>query len=157
DLLRWLLLEEVREVYAVGTRGHLPGVPPDTWDALHVLLRFEQTVATVETNWLLPSSWPWLSQYALTLRGSHGTIEVDAIDNGIVLAAERFEYPQPMLRYVKHGLLEGLQIEPIQDFVECVLEGREPRSGGEDGLAATVVAAAVERSLVERRPIAVEY
>jgi myo-inositol 2-dehydrogenase/D-chiro-inositol 1-dehydrogenase/scyllo-inositol 2-dehydrogenase (NAD+) len=43
-----------------------------------------------------------------------------------------------------------------QDFVDCILDGREPRVRGIDGRMAVAVVNAGNKSIVERVPVAVE-
>ena len=43
-----------------------------------------------------------------------------------------------------------------QDFVDCILDGREPRVRGVDGRMAVAVVNAGNRSIVERVPVRVE-
>jgi predicted dehydrogenase len=48
---------------------------------------------------------------------------------------------------------EPLRIE-CRHFVECVRDGREPRSGGESGLRVVRVLEQLQRSLMETSPVA---
>jgi myo-inositol 2-dehydrogenase/D-chiro-inositol 1-dehydrogenase/scyllo-inositol 2-dehydrogenase (NAD+) len=43
-----------------------------------------------------------------------------------------------------------------QDFVDCILDGREPRARGIDGRMAVAVVNAGNRSIVDHKPVKVE-
>ncbi len=57
------------------------------------------------------------------------------------------------------GLLEsqghpqGFVVMPIYHFVDCILDGKEPATPAEDGLAATQIIEAIERSIEQRRTV----
>jgi UDP-N-acetylglucosamine 3-dehydrogenase len=125
-------------------------------DMLSGILRFENGVTGIlHVNWLTPTK-----SRRLTVTGARGLYEVDYItqdltfyenghfyENGQTL--KNFEDLQ-LFRGVSEGRMirdkvdkrEPLRIE-IDDFVQAVLEGREPRVTGEDSLRVLQIAHAL--------------
>ena len=48
----------------------------------------------------------------------------------------------------------GAYLAEIRAFADCVRNGTPPPVSGEDGRRAAIVAAAAQRSMIERRPVA---
>ncbi len=154
DLARWLMADEVTEVYAVGSV------------AVHQALRevgdVDNAVATL--------------RFA---RGGIGTVSVSHTavygydiatevlgDAGAVRAGEL--RGTDMWRYdgqgrVSHDTISDFAqrfgqayLRELTDFVACVGEGRRPLVGGPDARAALAIALAARQSLRQRRPITLE-
>lgn len=156
DLVRWLTGQEVREVFAVGTKGVLKAKGVDTYDTVQALLRLEEGSIQLDTSWILPDSWPSNIDFRVELIGTKGTLEVDAEHQLLEVAGRRLEHPFTTGYVDAHGETAGFFLLPIRHFVNCLLEDKPFVSPGEDGLAVTRIIAAVERSIETGRPVRVD-
>jgi len=170
DLALWFLGAAGKTVYATGQKGKLASLGVDTFDSIQAKVEFT-TGATVcfDTAWILPDGFEAVVNQGIRLVGTEGLFECDSQDRGTITCSTRYE-PQKrgmmthnpsFLREIKdkkgRQLFEGYGITSIADFAENVnvlLEGGKladlaPYPGGEDGLRATQVAAAVHESIAK--------
>jgi predicted dehydrogenase len=156
DMLRWILGQEAQEVYAIGVKEVLAGRGIDAYDAIQAMVRFERTFATFETSWILPEAWPQIVESEMTINGATGRLHFDAIRNGFELSSDgtgKHMFARPALWH--HFKLPWTWWGAVRNLVDCVLDGGEPAITARDGLAVVAMIEAVERSIVERRPIEV--
>jgi predicted dehydrogenase len=153
DVVRWVVGREITRVYAAGHRGVLTSLGIDAYDAVQAVVHFGDTFVTFETCWVIPNSWPSVVDSTTTLYGTAGRIEIDQNDQGISLAADRFETAAPYGKFDSHGKPMGFYLEGIRHFVDCLIDDREPIVTGEDGLAVTRVIAAIGTSIEAGEPI----
>ncbi len=148
DLIRWLLDQEAKSVYAVGKKGVLQARGIDTYDVVQAQITFEDAIATVESSWILPESWRNdLIEFRIDLCGEKGRIGVNGDNEGIEISSQ--DHRTPLLYdFVTEE-------EPIKYFVECVIGDKRPSPCGEDGLAVTRIIEAVVKSLDEGNVIGV--
>jgi len=140
DLVSWLTgKQRVRRVYALGKKEVLKERGIDTYDAVQAQVEFEETIAIFESSWILPSSWRNIIDFEIELVGSQGKIEIIGDREGINIAAGKYETP-----FVLDPITEE---EPINNFIDCVLNDKEPTCSGEDGLAVTEIIEAIIKSL----------
>lgn len=126
DLLRWILKDEVKNVYAeFDTRFY----NIDVEDCGVVLIEMDTgVVVSIDPSWSRPKTFPTWGDVTMEIVGSEGKISVDA-------------FKQHSLFYNDH---EGkIQQQPwgedmdkglVEDFIECIRLGRRPSITGEDGL-----------------------
>ncbi len=145
DLYRWILGEEVAEVYAEVQNPFDPEGAVDTAGLL--LLRTEGGVrASIDASWSRPPNYPRWGHLWMEIVGERGTLVLDAFAGHLHLwspAGYRWYgfHPDPA-----QGMMEA--------FIESVREGREPPVTWEDGFEAMRVALAAYRSAATGRPVA---
>jgi len=172
DVLRWVLGREVRRVFATACNLDLDGLGPDTIDAVQARLEFaDGPQVEVQTSWILPESFPAMVDQSLRLVGTEGVAEVDLRRRGLTFCgAAGVGTPNPHFlqpRAAPFGSTEtfGYGAAGIESFarnVRALLNGASlgdldgPWAGASDGLAATQIAAAVDRSFQTSRPVDVQ-
>jgi predicted dehydrogenase len=153
DLVRWLTGEEAREVFAIGTTGVLKAKGVDAYDTVQALVRLERGSVQFDTSWILPEGWPANIDFRVELMGTKGTLAVDATHQLLQVAGQALRYPFTTGSLDAHGETTGFFHLPIRHFVDCLLDDRPFASTGEDGLAATRVIEAMERSIRTGKPV----
>lgn len=153
DIVRWIFDSEPVEVYAKGHRGVLEARGFDCWDAIQVLVEFEnRAICTFETAWVLPESYTNVVDNRLSLLGSRGGLELKN-EPSLWAFTDRFHTPFSSESVTRYGKAWGFQYESIRYFVDCIAAGTAPESSGRDGLVVTAMIEASLRSLRERRPV----
>lgn len=132
DVLRWMLNDEVSEVYAeYGTRLH--DIKID--DVGQLIFRFKKgTIASLDTSWSRPKSFPIWGDVKIELRGEKQNVALDCFPQQVNL------YDDTAMRHSGYNLGEDLDALMIAEFLSAVRENREPLVTGEDGLRAMEVA-----------------
>ena len=172
DVLRWVLGREVRRVFATACNLNLDGLGPDTIDAVQARLEFDHGAQVeVQTSWILPETFPAMVDQSLRLVGTQGVAEVDLRRRGVTFCgAEGVATPNPHFlqpREAPFGKTEtfGYGAASIESFarnVRALLGGASlddldgPWANAADGLAATQIAAAVDRSFQTGQPVDVQ-
>jgi len=121
DTLRWILDDEITEVYSVFRRGVLDGLGIDAVDAYQTTLTFSKgTIAQIENNWIIPSSHPNINDIKMNVLGSRGMLDLDVTNNGVVrrFLPERYDEPDVFVKLEVHGRFPGFAHVAIGDFVE---------------------------------------
>ncbi len=144
DLLRWMLHDEVAEVYAeVGTLLR-PKLKCDDCGLLSMRFR-RGTIATLDASWSRTKGFPTWGDVTLKLWGERGVITVDAFAQRVMVwGAERPWHS---------GFGDNADAGLVADFIEAVRENRPPSVTGEDGLRAVEVALAAYRSARRGQPV----
>ncbi len=164
DLARFVLRAEAVRVFAHGAKSKLPALGIDTWDAVQATVDFDNGAQfTFHLSWILPEAFEASVNQGIRVVGSEGLVEVDTQNRG----AESCLAADGGMRTYNLGFLarredargevywEGYGIAAIADFAQNAafllgggtleeLEGKYP--SGKDGLEATRIAAAAERS-----------
>ena len=138
DLMRWLLGEEVKEVYAEIDNRLLH---EDFDDTGFLTMEFESGVfATLVTSWSRPKSFPTWGDVTLSVVGEKGVVNLDMFSQNLVHYSN------------KTG---GVSWEPwgsnvdelmVAAFVDAIRENKPVPISGEDGLRAATVAFAAYQS-----------
>lgn len=156
DLMRWLIEQEPREVYAIGTKGVLSEQGVDTYDTVQALVRFDSASVVFESSWIIPDTNPSVIDSGLTLHGTAGRIVYDATGQQLQIADERrFGYPGQATRNL-FGKLDNPIFEPMRYFVDCLLDDKEPEASLEDGCAVTAMLEATVQSMTEGRVVSID-
>ncbi len=169
DVLRWILGRDVKRVFAGAFRLNLEGIGPDTVDAVQARLEFEGGPSVeVQTSWILPESYPSIVNQYVRLVGTAGVAAVNLRDRGLRLyTAESLSTPNPNFlqeRATPSGGTETVgygaaSIECFARNVRALLAGarldglKASWADADDGLAATRIAAAVDRSCRTGQPV----
>ena len=145
----------------------------DTFDSVSAHIVMENGLScTIDVNWIIPESFEALVNQGLRIIGTEGMVEIDGQERGLRYCAQEGGMATPNLGSLNiqenplgHKLVSGYYVDPIKDFLLNVyflknggqladLEGRYP--SGLDGLRATRVAEAVDRSIRERRVVEIQ-
>lgn len=154
DMARFLLGEEVVEVYATGSVlvdkriGELGDV-----DTAVVVLRFQNGAIGVIDN---SRRAVYGYDQRVEVFGDKGMVRVDnpRLDT-LVQSDDQGDHATRIFRFFMDRYTESF-VREAQAFVDCVREDRVPPVTGEDGRIAVVLAHAALRSLKERRPVRLE-
>ncbi len=147
DLLRWMLQDEVVEVYAEIDNLLYPDLHIDDCGILS--MRFASGVfATLDTSWSRPRVFPIWGDVTMEIVGHDGVLHVDAFRQVVEVAS------QAQGRYYWSGWGSDMDLGLIADFVRIIREDAPPPITGYDGLKAMEVALAAYRSAEEGQPIA---
>ena len=156
DRIRWLTGAEVTSVSAQMQRGPASGVEEST---MALLSLSNGAMATIWESWnIVPPGFP-RSGSGAWIAGDAGNLDLDAYGTlrlgrggGWTVAAE-----QAAIDWQGQGMLAPVRMKAYQlqhqEFVDAILENREPSVTGEDGRAAVAVAEAAYRSAKEGRTI----
>lgn len=155
DLIRWFFQQEPVEVYARGRKGVLSSMGVDTFDAIQALVQFSgNAFGTFETSWIVPDAAPSVTDCEMAVYGSKGKAEADPDFSGLSITTDRHDYPWvPVGRTNMYGKLNSHIYEPIQHFVDCVVDDQVPAATFEDGLINTAMIEAAMLSIQEGRPV----
>jgi predicted dehydrogenase len=158
DTLRWLLKDEVKRVFAVSRSGILKARGIDVADIYQAILEFRKgTIASIENNWIVPNTQPFVNDFKFNILGSKGMISVDMSNNQ---AYERFledraDHPDIFVKPVIHGKPMGFAHESIRSFIDCIASEEPFVVDAYDGLEVTRVLEAIMRSAETKEPVLV--
>ena len=173
DLIRWLTGLDPVSVYAKGFKNKLVNLGIDTYDAVSArILMQNEFSCTIDVNWIIPGNFEAMVNQGLRIIGTDGVVEIDGQDRGLrfLSGMEGTTTPNFGAINIKDSLsgyknVSGYYVDPIKDFISKV---SYIKNGGElnqlsksypdgwDGLMATRVAAAVELSIKEARPVDID-
>lgn len=163
DTVCWLLDEAPAEVSCRRKSGILTGMGIDTADMFLTTMEFASgATVLVENSWVLPQSAPALIDHRWEIVGTSGVLYFDATHNRAVakytaLTPEGFpnpSFPDLFVTPEVHGRQLGFCVEPMSHFVECVRDGKQPLTCGEDGLRNTRILLAAEKAAALGHPVA---
>lgn len=134
DLLRWMLEDEVAEVYAeYANRLH----PIDVEDVGQLLMRFRKgAVVSLDTSWSRCKSYSIWGDVKMEIKGEKGNISINCFPRQIN------HYDDRTMRHSATNAGEDLDALMIAEFLSAIREDREPCVSGEDGMRAVEVALA---------------
>ena len=153
DVARWLLGEEVTEVYAMGSVlvDAEIGKAGD-YDSVNVLMKTASGRQAVITNTRRAT---YGYDQRIEVLGSEGMAQAENHHENTVQIATADGYKRrPLMNFFMERYMPAYQAE-IRAFVAAVEQGVTPPTTGEDGLMALVLAEAALRSVAEGRTIKV--
>ena len=154
DLIKWILGQDPKQVFAVGTKRVLKEKGIDAYDAIQAIVQFESTHVTFETSWILPEAWPALVEFELTINGDKGRLGFDGVQGGFELSSDivgRHMYSRPSIwNYFE---LPEWWWGSVRDLVDSVADQRDPVISAREGVAVTAMIEATELSIAENRPV----
>lgn len=146
DLMRWLLKDEVREVYAEVSNG----IGHQEFDDVGFLsLTFQKgAFATLDASWSRPKAFPTWGDVTMEVVAEKGTLSMDMFAQNLVLYSD-----------TSHSVswnFWGTDIDNgmVGAFAQAILKGEPVPITGEDGLRAAEVAFAAYRSAELKAPVA---
>ncbi len=145
DLMRWMLQDEVKEVYAEISNGinHL-GFD----DIGFVSLTFEKgAFGTLDASWSRPKSFPTWGDVTLEVITENGTLSMDMFAQNLVLYSDKTNSVS------WHNWGGDMDNGLVGGFAKAVAEGSPVPITGEDGLRAAEVALAAYRSAAIAQPV----
>ncbi len=145
DLLRWLLKDEVQEVYAEISHeiSHA-----DFDDVGFLSLTFRRGVfATLDASWSRPKSFPTWGDVTLEIVTDRGTLSLDMFSQNLVLYSDR----SASVGWQNWG--GDMDAGLVSAFANAIAGGSPVPITGEDGLRAAEVALAAYRSAETLQPV----
>jgi len=145
DLMRWLLKDEVKEVYAeISNRMH----HGDYDDCGLLTMEYESGVfATLDTSWSRPKSFPTWGDVTLAAVGEAGVLTLDMFAQNLVHYSDRTG------GVAWHHWGSNIDLLMVDAFVDAVRTGEPVPVTGEDGVAALEVALAAYQSARTGEPV----
>ena len=158
DLIRWYMGCEVVQVYAEGHKGILQEKGVDTYDSITAILEFENGCTwTVENAWILPNGFAKADDGCSEILCEHAMIRVDSKKRGVEFFDDQKQYPPNICFFQNHnGRAIGFGIDPLNDFVDCILHDKPFVANLNDGLEAELIAEAVHKSADTRQVVKIE-
>jgi predicted dehydrogenase len=150
DMMLWTTGSHVTKVMAYSRNGG-----KERADFIIAVLTFGNgAIGVVESSWGTPAQGGRAQNEMFTVRGTDGAAEVLGHENGVAIYRGGVaEYPDTGYTPVIHDQLDGIFHRLLLHFAGVVRERWAPVVTGYDGLAAAVVASAIDRSLAEKREI----
>ncbi len=156
-------------MFARGQKRKLRGLGIDTYDSIQAQVEFENgATITFDSSWILPEQFEAVVNQGIRLVGTEGMVEVDSQDRGARscfadtgMQTDNLGFLQQTTGLGAETMWRGYGIECIADFARNVAFLTKAGSAddlpgttatGEDGLAATRIASAAEKSLQTGRP-----
>jgi predicted dehydrogenase len=157
DIMRFILDDTVVRVQAASRSGILQKLGVDAPDFHVAIAEFARgAVVTFEHAWILPRSQPMVYDFKLELLGSEGAVYVDSSHHAAFTlhAGGRIDYGDVLGVAPTSDLrVGGFVLEAIARFADAVLYDRPVLATGEDGLEATRIVDAIQRSAQSGQPI----
>jgi len=158
DLVRWMVGDEVEQVYSVSRSRVLPSKGFNSDDFFISILEFRKgAVATVENAWVLPNTLPVSGDFVAEVVGERGSMRITVVGNNCIDKATETSYTQPdvLVFPTVHDKAKGFAGESIVHFIECVAKNKQPMATGEDGLAVTKILCAIRESARTKRTVSI--
>jgi predicted dehydrogenase len=155
DIVRWMLDDEVKRVYAVSRKGILQGLGVDAPDFHVATVEFKKgAVAVFEHAWILPRTHATVKDLKMEILGSKGAINIDASHNRTleIYSAEKAAFPDLMAPPTGDHLT-GFVLDSIAYFIDSITLDAPIRATGEDGIATTKIICAILDSVEKGEPV----
>ncbi len=146
DIMRWLLNEDVVEVYAEITNGIQHR---DFDDVSFISMKFRGGVfATLDASWSRPAGFPTWGDVTLDVVTELGTISMDMFSQNLIRYSSEHK-PAAWLNW--GGNMDYFMVEA---FAKAILGNADVPVTGEDGLQAARVALSAYKSSKSHQPVA---
>lgn len=155
DLVRWFFKSEIKLVYAQGVSKVLKKRKINTEDAIQAAVKFENgAIATFESAWIYPDSFPTPTDSFIELVGTEGVIHIDRKKESVEISSkDKYSFPKISLESEIDGSLQGGFRLCLEYFLKSILEDRSPEPSAEDGLKIVEIVEAIHQSLEKEKPI----
>jgi predicted dehydrogenase len=146
DLMRWILQDEVKEVYAEISNG----ISHAEFDDVGFLsLTFQKGVfGTLDASWSRPKTFPTWGDVTLEVITEQGTLSMDMFAQNLVLYSDKSNSVS------WHNWGGNMDDGLVAAFAKAIAEDAPVPITGEDGLRAAEVAFAAYRSAETLAPVA---
>ena len=102
----------------------------------------------MENSWIYPSGFPKNNDGRTMILTENRVLRLDSQDRGVEYFTDEKGYtPNSYFIINNNGRPYGFGIEPINDFIDCILENKPFIADGIDGLESLRIAEAVHLSL----------
>lgn len=154
DLVGWFLGARPVRVYASAVSGVLRERGIDTPDAIQAQVTYEGgAVATFESCWIYPDTYPTMTDSFIEVVGEHGVIKLPRVDDQLQLTTEdAHEYPRLSVGVDLHGRRGGAVTAAQQHMIDCILQDRRPLVDPQSSRDVIALLEAVHRSIETGRP-----
>ena len=155
DTLRWFTGSEMQEVYAIAGNYRCPDAVekfPDFYDNVTLTAKFANGSQGI-VNGAQGVGYGYDSRCEIL--GTEGVIFVGALDKCAITTCNRNGMLKPIVSGWQDLFLDAYLAED-RDFVSCIIEGREPRVTGVDGMAAVKVVNAGNLSIKSGKPVSIK-
>lgn len=155
DLMNWLVDDQVVRVFATASWGKLRSMGIETPDSMQIQAEYSRgTVATFESAWIYPNTFPTTVDSYVTLACAEGAVQIDRQKENVVLATnDGYTYPRNMLQRSMHGIPSGAYRDAIVHWVNCCLTGDQPLIDVRSSRNVTAVLEAAHESITTRQPV----
>ena len=155
DSIRFITGKEVKSVFACGQKEVLHSKGIDCYDSVQAMLIMEDNSTwTVDNCWILPNSFPKSNDGRASILCENRFIRVDSQNRGVeIFSSEKSSTPNSYFITYRNGIASGFGIDPIYDFVKCIIEDKPFIADAYDGLKATQIAIAVHKSIETNRVV----
>lgn len=158
DTIFWLVDSPLKKVFAISSSRILQDMGITTPDFYQAILEFDSgAYVMLENGWILPESAPTLIDLKCSIVGAHGAVYIDGSHHRMLQKYTREEaaLPDTFVLPTIHGKPTGFATESIRHFIDCVVDGKEPMVGAQEGLAVTKAIVAIEQSAKTGEPVSV--
>ena len=147
DIARWWIGREVVRVRGVERYGVLKEQGYDAPDFYQATIEFDGgAVMNLEGSWILPLTFPALVDSRFYALCEKGVIDIDRMRSELMTAGpDTWTLNTPTAGPV-NDQESGHVHAAANHFVDCILQGKPPMIGAEDGLALTRVLCAIVES-----------
>jgi len=152
DLAYFLSGKRATSVYASGTKRFLKELGVDTYDYIHVIVKYEDgSSGLFESAWCLPKAFPNIYDFRFSVYGEKGLLRIDLSYQMVeTVTEEKYLWPQSLSVECNAKLIcyPGFMLEK---FIEIIKHDEVPQPSFEDGLQNTRLLDAIHRSLVSSK------
>jgi predicted dehydrogenase len=145
DLLRFLLGEEIVEVYAEETTKLHPLSVEDC--GLLMLKMSGGSFASLDTSWSRPRAYKIWGDVTLEFKGKDANLSVNCFPGLVDL------YLNKTMKHSSFSGGDNYDLALVEDFADCIASGREPSVSGMDGYKAMEVALAAYKAIKTKSPV----
>lgn len=150
DVLRWIA-GDIEEVFAMGTSIEVTGRGPD---AVVGTVRFASgAVAALDHSWIMPAATGLISDHRLAVFGTAGVAYVENRETPAQIFAGTPRFINSSYNADAHGIPSGALPSEDRYFLAMVRDSRPWPLSLADARAALVAGLAMDRSVLERRPV----
>jgi predicted dehydrogenase len=156
DLVRWLSGSEIKRVFSVNRSVVLKKIGINTPDYYQSILELSNGgTAYIENCWILSEKAPNVFEFSGEFIGTKGSTYVNASHHRMIEKYTELESGYPDVTGIVDfdGNPAGFCIAAISHFIDCVVNDKIPIATGEDGLEATRIVEAMEKSAETGQPI----
>jgi predicted dehydrogenase len=154
DLVTWYMGDKAVEVYATAVWGVLRRRGIETPDAIQAQVRFQGGgVATFESCWIYPDTFPTMTDSFLEVVGETGVIHLERKHEQFEIATERaYEWPRTLVKPMIAGRQQGALTEVVLHFIASVRDNKPPLVTLESSREVTAILDAIHRSAASGQP-----
>lgn len=154
DLVTWYMGDRAVEVYATAVWGVLRRRGIETPDAIQAQVRFaEGGVATFESCWIYPDTFPTVTDSFIEVVGEAGVIHLERKDEQLEIAtADSYEWPRTLVKPIIAGRQQGALTEIVHHLIACVRDDKAPLVTLESSREVTAILDAIHRSAASGKP-----